>query len=393
MRFHAAIRVGPAVDSYLQSQGALAQAVDRETVLASSSVLDMSSFDRRVILLHELAHVQQMATPGNDPVRALEAEAWEAAYAWLEGRPFRIRGRARAPLNAIAIIQGGAKGHPHAPAWYQASPVEPIGNKSTIKVEGTTLLESINLEAILDQIISSKATEVVIVCHGDGSGLAIPLRQGATVGAVKEAITILSADRRGEEEPELAGGAKTVTPARSDEDASVVTKLREPEVKTLRAKMNQVRGMKLKHVAFRACNMGISPRETMKTFRSFFGAASVSAPTEFDSYGRFSPSIGGDQEAWARSKKRDHFEVSVSGRVAFGTRDKANPVEYDIVANAASRDLFRAWVSEHVGDGAWGANGLVYHGVKVRHRASPTAPTVYFVRDIEFILSIVHYAG
>jgi hypothetical protein len=42
-----------------------------------------------------------------------------------------------------------------------------------------------------------------------------------------------------------------------------LTRLSEPQIKGLRKKMNQVRSMKLNHVAFRACSMGIKP-DTMK---------------------------------------------------------------------------------------------------------------------------------
>jgi hypothetical protein len=388
---HPTIQFGPGVDKYLDTQGALAQAVDRNTLLVNSNVLGMSPFSRRLIFLHELAHLEQLATPGNDPIRALEAEAWEAAHAWMDGRCYRIRCRARTPLNAIAIVQGGAKGHPHAPLWYKSSPVEPIGNKSTVSVEDVTVLESITMEAVLDQIIASKGTtEVVLVSHGGGSGLALPLRNGSTAGAERAVILALSADRPGEEVS--FDGTKLKTPTKSEKDVADLTRLGEPQVRTLRTKMNQVRSMKLKHVAFRACNMGISP-DTLQAFRAFFGAASVSAPTEFDSYGKFSPSIGGDVEAWAKIKRKNGYHMSVDGQVAFGTKDTDSPLVYTIVASAASKDAFRAWVGKHIVEGGWGTNGLIYHGMKVRHGSSPTSPNVFFVRDTQFISSIVHYAG
>jgi hypothetical protein len=388
---HPIIQFGPSVDRYLETQGAVAQAVDRNNVLLSSNLFGMSPFKRRLIFLHELAHLEQLATPGNDPLRALEAEAWEAAQAWMEGRSYQIRGRARAPLNAIAIVQGGTKGHPHAPPWYKSSPVEPIGNKSTISVKDVTLLEKITLEAVLDQIIASKGTtEVVLVSHGSGSGLALPLRDGSTAGAEREVIFALSADRPGEDVG-IDGTTKIKTPKISEKAVADLTRLAESQVTTLRTKMNQVRSMKLKHVAFRACNMGISP-ETMQAFRTFFGAASVSAPKEFDSYGKFSPSIGGDVEAWAKAKRKNAYQISIDDQVAFGTKNTENPLVYTIEARGASKDAFRAWVRKHIVDGGWGPDGVIFHGVKALHPLS-NSPSVYFVRDAEFISGIVHYAG
>ena len=86
------IRTGSGIDSFLAMEGALAQAVNLNTLLISSEVLRMSPFQRTLVILHELAHTEQLARPGNDPVRALEEEAWEAAHAWMEGQCFRIRG-------------------------------------------------------------------------------------------------------------------------------------------------------------------------------------------------------------------------------------------------------------------------------------------------------------
>jgi hypothetical protein len=344
------LQVGASVDDYLRREGALAQAVDRCTVLLSSEVAHMRPRDRRLILLHELAHLHQLARPGNDPECALEAEAWDAAYSWSEGRPVRIRGRARGRLNAVALIQGGAKGHPHAPVWYTASPVEPIGAQSTIKVESSVLLEHIDFEAVLDQMIAAKASEVVIVSHGDGNGLALPLKKGASAGAERVVIDALAADKS---EDVVIGGQKIRTPVKSDKDVADLTKLSETDVKALRAKMSQVRRMKLAHVAFRACNMGIKV-ETLEAFRAFFGAASVSAPTQFDSYGRFSPSIEGDVGSWAKARRKSGFHISIDGQVAFGTKTLDNALVYQVVAHAASKD---------------------------------------FVRDEAFIANIVHHAG
>ena len=53
------LQVGASVDDYLRREGALAQAVDRCTVLLSSEVAHMRPRDRRLILLHELAHLHE----------------------------------------------------------------------------------------------------------------------------------------------------------------------------------------------------------------------------------------------------------------------------------------------------------------------------------------------
>ena len=383
------LRVGSAVDTLLAGEGALARAEAPGVVLLHSSLRLLPDHERRLVLLHELAHLEQLARPGGDPARLLEEEAWEAAHARLAGRPFRVRGRARRPLNAVAVVQGGEKGHPHAPLWYRTSPVEPVGNKSSVTVEGVALLEKITLEGILDAVLASKSDEIVVVCHGSGDGLAIPVLPGARSGSVQEVVQSLAIDQPGEENVD---GMKLKTPAISDAKAAQVAMLSEAQVKALRAKMNAVRAMKLKHVAFRACNMGIRT-ETMKAFRSFFGAASVSAPKEFDAYGDFSPSIGEQLDDWVKSKRKAGFQISVEGSVAFGTRATDNATVFDIVARATTKDAFRAWVNKHVAEGAWGTKGVVFHGVKVLHPLGTNAASVLFVRDAGFVAGLVHVSG
>ena len=56
------------MDGYLSTEGAIAQAVDRNTILLRSPVFGMSPSDQFVLLLHELAHLQQLAQPGQDPI-------------------------------------------------------------------------------------------------------------------------------------------------------------------------------------------------------------------------------------------------------------------------------------------------------------------------------------
>lgn len=293
-------------------------------------------------------------------------------------------------MSALAIIQGGPKGHPHAPLWYGSNPVEPIGNKSSISVKDAKLIEKVSLEAIFDQIIAAKATEVVIVNHGDGSGLAMPLQDGSTAGAQREVMFSFGADVSREETG--IGGAKMKTPIKSDKAVADLTRLTEAQVKALRAKMKQVQALKIQHVAFRACSMGLH-EDTLQAFRIVFGAASVSAPKEFDSYGTFRPSIGGDLDGWTKSKRKRGFQISIEGQVAFGTKPTDSPIVYDIESRAPDDSTFTAWVKKHITDAEWKTKGVVFHGIKLLHPASPTSQTVAFIRDDSFVSRLVYYAG
>jgi hypothetical protein len=378
------------VDGYLATEGAIAQAVDRHTILLRSSVFEMSPSDQLVLLSHELAHLQQLAQPGQDPVRALEDEAWEAAHAWMAGRTYRVRGRTRRRLDAIAIIQGGQRGHPAAPSWYEGNPVEPIGNGSTITVKDVTVTKDMTLDSVLDVIIQKKQTEVVVVCHGWSEGLALPLVAGSRMngGAQKDQLFPLSAD--GNSKDQLDGGLRL--PVRSDKDVADQARLFEDQVKALRVKMNQVRGLKLEHVAFRSCDMGLDV-DTLQAFRNFFGAQSVSAPKKLDSYGAFTAESGAGVADWANLKRKRGFRLAMDRGVAFGTRRTDSALAYQIVCRAPDDKTFAAWVRAHVTDHVDRYRKVVYHGMMDLTVPASEAPYIYFVRDASFISNIVNYAG
>jgi hypothetical protein len=382
------IQFGCRVDEYLAAEGAVAQAVDQGTVLLSSSVLRMSANERQLILLHELAHMRQLANTGNDPTHALEEEAWDAAHAWRAGMAYRVRGRARRPLNAVAIIQGGKRGHPAAPAWYSSNPIEPIGTNSSITVKKVVIQADMAIESIMDSIIEEKAKDVVIVCHGIASGLLIPFIVGSKFFAVHEPIIKLASDH-----------ARTVAginlPVYADN--AVANQLPEVDVKRLRVKMNQVRDLKLEHVAFRACDMGQSPDATMASFKELFGPKSISAPKLLDTYGTFKTEIKGGVDAWVKGKReKEKFRVWIDRGVAFGIKLWAKDTsQFQIICRAPNRETFSAWVRAHIADLPGSNNEVVFHGMmeKMESVADPNAPIQYFVRDDAFIANIINIAG
>lgn len=379
-----AICWGTRIDGYLARVGAIAQAVDRSTILVGSAAfgMDVSSF--RLLLLHELAHVFQLARPGSDPVPSLECEAWEAAHAWAAGRPHRIRGRARHPLNALAIIQGGPRGHPSAPPWYGTDPVEPIGNKSQIVVNDVDVQNAMTLESIMDTIIERNQKQVVIVCHGSPEGLAIPFVLGSSVGAESPNISRLSADRV------LKNREGMNTPIIPDDGMSRQISAR--QIRGLRVKMNQVRDIGLDHVAFRNCDLGKS-MDTLEAFRLFFGAKSLSAPKLKDSYGTFTPVINREIKSWVDARRKDGFRVWIDRGVAFGMRLARTiaQTEYAIVCRAPDIETFRAWVRAHISNSLSDTLSVVYHGMEDRYVADSTAPVIYFIRDSEFVANIAYY--
>ena len=381
---------GEAVDRYLESEGAIAQAVDRDTIVLSSSVFALPKTERRTIILHELAHVQQLARGGNDPVSALEDEAWEAAEAWSAGKPFEIRGRARTPLNATAIIYGDVHGK-NASAWYTSNPVEPIGAGSNISVKSTVVIPTSDkskatFEDFLDKIIEKKDNEVVIVCHGSDDQLSLPLFTGSPLGTILPTIVRLAADHQ-----TVRDGLKT--PVIPDDD--VFYGDNKDQAKRLRDKMKLIRGMKLEHVAFRACNLG-AKTESLDAFRDFFGAKSVSAPKLLDSYGSVGPTLGSDVAGWVKDHKKKLYRCwSYDGKVAFALKSDrhATVPAYQILCRAKDRSALVDWMRAHVSNVLAGDNKFVYHGMVDVKVSDKDAPILYFVREQAFLSNLVNYAG
>ncbi|WP_031500167.1 hypothetical protein [Bryobacter aggregatus] len=383
---HTILRTGPEIDATLQPKLALAQADDAETILIHSAALRLPRSSLLRLLLHEAAHLEQLRRPGHNTVAELEAEAWEAASHWERGLPYRIQGRGRLPLFGLAIVQGGDKGHPFAPPWYASNPVEPISKSKQMNVKKVVLLEKMTLDSILDQIIAAKDREVLIVSHGDGNGLALPLREGASSGAERDLMVALAADRN--RNITIEGGTTIRTPIRTNADLATLTRMTEAQVAALRAKRTQVQEIQLKHLAIRACNMGIS-KDTMEAFLEFFGAQSLSAPTLFDSYGHFSPAFVPDLDAWTKAKRKDFYHISIDAKVGFGVRETKNSLVYTIAAASTDKKAFEAWYRKHIVAGELPPSGVVYHAMKVVRPVSKTAPSVYFVQDQAFLNNLV----
>jgi hypothetical protein len=387
---HAVVRIGPRVDTYLAAQGALAQALDARTLLISASVLRMSLPDERLLLLHELAHLEQLAQPGDDAERVLEAEAWEAAIAWNSGKPYRIRGRGRGPLNAVALVQPPPKGQILPPRWYGLNPVEPIGGSASISISHVSTFGHSNFESLLDAILhAGNISELLVGCHGSDDGLALPLRDGSAAGAEQAVITALATDHT---HTEVIDGKQLNMPAISVDNLVTLTGLTKAQVTDLRAKMTRLRALQLKHVAFRSCDMGKST-DTMDAFRKFFGAASVSAPNEYDTYGTFAEpkKLIKDLDAWAEANRKIGYHVWIDGDVGMGIKP-GRGIVYDIVVAARSKDALKAWVKTHIMD-RWTAGDVVYHGIRPEKFDRPDSPGVFYVRDQGFVDRIVSFAG
>lgn len=390
------IRFGSRVDTYLDAHEAIAQAVEGHTILLGTSFLEMHPLDQHLILLHEIAHLQQLARHGHDPTRALEAEAWEAAHAWAAGKDYHIRGRGRGRLSALALIQGKPNGASKpdgpltAPPWYRLKPGEPIGSPyvSSILVQDFTVLDNMTLESILDAILLARLTaEILINCHGSTFGLAIPLIPGSPAGAEFPNIERLLAEH---EKEETVGGRKIITPPLTNQKLAEIFNMPETRVGDLRDKMHQVQRRKLSHVAFRSCDMG-AKKESLTLYCKFFGARGASAPKIFDSYGELTPTFGVNLNRWADRQRKDGFHAWIDGNVAVAIQfDPRDHTRYRNRCAATSEAEFKSWVGRRIGLGALvGRREVVYHGMVPEDPETPISPNIFFVRDPDYASNLV----
>jgi hypothetical protein len=279
---------------------------------------------------------------------------------------------------ARAIIDEAA--HPQAMNWYAGHPTEPGGTTAartlvTLAVTSHVGLRGITLEAVLDDIIANvrSGEDVIIVGHGREGGLSMPLVTGSEARARAEHLGALAGDRAARDP--LLG----VLPPRADAEVAAQLGLAVPVVARIRAKMNAVRALRLRHVALRACNLGAWPN-VLASFRPFFGCAHVSAPDLRDTFGHanpvLEPGLAHFDRRFGRGWHRTTY-AAAAGRVVIATRGgAADEHGYDLSVGSDSEATLAAWKRRYLG-----RNGpFVYHGAWVTTPA-PAEPQVIFVGD------------
>jgi hypothetical protein len=156
--------------------------------------------------------------------------------------------------------------------------------------------------------------------------------------------------------------------------------------------MNRVRALQLKHVAFRACNVGAS-NDMMEALFKFFDAASVSAPAIEDTCGTFPPGESKDLAGWIKLMRQTGFHAWKEDKVAIATK-RTGGIVYMVKVVAENTDAYKAWFAEHILDAGVVPDPAVYHGMKVDETGlAPDAPSIYFIRDPDFLSRIVNFAG
>jgi hypothetical protein len=172
------------------------------------------------------------------------------------------------PMGRAIAFKLGDYG-PLVRAFLKANPVLPPRG---LKVDDVDVMSGKSFIDLLNGVIKTKATELVLVVHGytDGSGLFMQLAPGAATCSGAN-LRILN---------ELESSGKDAT----DRQLANLGLDDQKAVKELIDLMHKVRAMNLSHVEWRSCDLGKQPG-VLKQFRIFFGAALMGAPMTENIFG------------------------------------------------------------------------------------------------------------
>jgi hypothetical protein len=294
-------------------------------------------------------------------------------------------------MSADVIIDSSA--HPDADAWYRLRRAEPIGGGRSIGIGSTFPLTRYSLDSILDTVIDrvSGGSDLIIVGHGRETGLSAKLFQSSRDQRFRSEIaTMLATDRASERD-----GLRL--PPISVARAAEICMISEPQVTSLRAKMNQVRAKRLGHVAFRACLMGAWP-DTLDPYREFFGCRSVSALDLRDTYGHFALARTEPRfDSWVdhRRRGRHAWHCYVYGeapdRVAVATRGGENDEHsYQLEAAAESDSGFRNWRGSNLTTGGFSSShNVIYYHACFHRTPIGGSKRIIFVGDPDYESHVV----
>ncbi|NUT32091.1 MAG: hypothetical protein HOV79_03350 [Hamadaea sp.] len=245
------------------------------------------------------------------------------------------------PTNAIAIVLERG----NLPVkYYGQVPVEPIPDGTVVTVTRAVSVKA-NMISLLRYIATARPANVVLVSHGEGSGISVTLTDKSQTALVSPHLQTL-VDNKGKVSAQLAQELE----------------ISERSLRALQDAAGRVRALHLGRVDFRSCTLG-EFADTLELLRSFFGAGAVSAPKNLDEYGG-TPPIGPKTtaESWTKWRE-DHPFGKVEGdppnRVGFETSNAVSALQYE------SKAGLRGWLGRNFPGHRYREGKVYYHGILV----------------------------
>lgn len=177
----------------------------------------------------------------------------------------------------------------YAHAYYALIPDEPITKAASLSVASRTTIPKTSLKTLLATIKANATAgdDLIIVSHGNQNGMIMKLNPDA-----KHSVAAISAR------------LNTLTGTENSADKAKQLGISEDQVNELLSLITDCQGIKLGHVAFRGCSIGIN-KNNLEILRDVLGAKEVSGTDMFSTYGVTSkPSVAtkaGDFEGWKKS--------------------------------------------------------------------------------------------
>lgn len=221
-------------------------------------------------------------------------------YAWR--MPLMVPGAVVADVEAAmpATVSGPSiiTTHPAAPDFYRTFPEEPLKGGGQFKVTGTVnVMGNSTFDAVLNAILKAKSKDIMIVSHGHGGGLSLPLIPNSEDGLGIKAMDVF-AGKGPDSDLDLPADA----------------------LAAMKRKVAQVKALNLRTVVLRACIVGQFP-DVMEKLKEFFNCQVVDAPKALDGYGKIdcgTPTRNPDVwEKWLDDNKGATVEFAEPNRFAW----------------------------------------------------------------------------
>jgi hypothetical protein len=274
-----AVLVGPSIDNALDRAEALAAACDASTILISNRLMALPAEKQRLVVCHELAHLEQLRRGGSDSVADLEAEAWQAAEHAVRGLPFETRLGANRPLFAQALVVLDGQIAKAAMTHYRQFQAERTVAAGAMAVTTVTQVSPVTFDALLDAIITafpSNTDKSFVLCsHGNKEGLTMPLLLNSAFKANTQTLRFLLQPN--------ATSTRLVAPPHVQAPSAA-------DIASLVGKMQQVQQLGIGSVEFRGCNLG-ADMANLEAMRDFLNCTTVSGPDVKSSWGIGAPKI------------------------------------------------------------------------------------------------------
>lgn len=231
-------------------------------------------------------------------------------------------------------------GHPTAGDYYRTFPDEPVLPSGTLKVSTVTELSDMTVSSLLEGILASTHTNILIACHGNPNGLRVPLIEGVDRDLGGFAAELLAQWRDDSKNPEReAAVANTL--------GWDTWKLR--PMAAFQERVKAIGNRKLGRVELRACNTGAN-LETLRSLRHFFASKSLTAPAVLDGYAPIDPgSATSSRTAWSdfgRRHPRRIEEGAAPNRFALAHRvGEGNTLRFSAISESSQG--FRNFLDRH----------------------------------------------